>query len=221
MRRLLLVLAVITVLPVQAAKPVPQRGSLTDGGPSVSFDGQFIVASAATRNDVLYAAGIELRGSPYGLGVETRMASATVGADGVARLDMTAPITVRSVWVVVDARGGYTISPGPGMARREMDVSTAGSVTGHDGQVRGLTLQRSSVFVFLVRPAVGMWSLRLVDGRMNDDDKTFNGMVSVAFQELQPAAGTIPPAPDHLVPGDVLFVVDPYSLDYAVTRQAK
>jgi hypothetical protein len=221
MRRLLLFLTVFTVAQLQAAKPVPQKGPVTDGGPSVSFDGQSIVASGATRNDVLYAAGIELRGSPYGLGVENRVATATVDADGTARFDMKAHITVRSIWVVVDGKGGYTVFPGPGMARRQMDVSEAGNVTRSDGQVRALTLQRSSVFVFLVRPSVGMWSARLLDGRMNDDDKTINGTVTGAFENLQRVAGTEPPAPDHLVPGDVVFVVDPYSLDYAVTRHAK
>lgn len=221
MRRLLMILACFIVLRAEAAAPPPEHGPLSDGGPAVAFDGTQIVASGAVKGDVLYAAGLEVRGGNNILAIESHVATATAGADGVAHLDMEKRVTVRSIWVVVDGKGGYTVSPGPQMVRRQMSLPGNPAAPGNDGQVRKLALRKSSVFVFLVRPSVGMWSERMMDGHMNDDDKTINGSVSGSFGDLQPVAGTTAPAPDHLLPGDVLFVVDPYTLEFAVSRQGK
>jgi hypothetical protein len=216
-----LILCFLSVGAVQAAPSNPQRGPFTDGGPAVAIDGQTIVVSGATKDDVLYAGGLEVRGGSAGLAVENRVASAIVGNDGGARLDMKARITVRSVWIVVDGKGGYTVFPGPGMVIRQLDLPGSPGVAGNDGQVRKLALKQSSVFVFLVRPTVGMWSGEMWDGHENDDDHAINGSVSSDLQALLPVAGTTVPPPDHLLPGDVLFVVNPYSLQYAVARQGR
>jgi len=222
MRRLVVIpLLLIATQVVLAAAPVPQKGPLTDGGPAVSFDGQNIVVSGATSGDGLYAGGVEVRGGPYGLSVETPVAGVPATADGTARLDMKARIAARSIWIVVNGNGGYTVSPGPGMVRRQMDLPGAGGIAGNDGQVRRLVVDRISVYVFLVRPGSGMWSGRMSDGRAGDDDHAMNGSISGSLQNLQPVAGTLAQAPEHLMPGDVLFVVDPYSLEYAVARQGR
>jgi hypothetical protein len=220
MRRLLTILTALIILPAYG-RPAPTVGPLADGGPNVAFDGKNISVSGAAKNDILYAGGLEIRGGPVGLAVESHVATAIAAADGSAQLDMASHITVRSIWIVVDGTGGYTISPGPGMVKRQMELNGNPGVAGGDGQVRQIALKRSDAFVFLVRPGVGLWRDNMIDGYKNDDDKTTNGSLKGRLQDLKPDAGTTAPPPDHLMPGDVLFIVDPFSLEFAVMRQGK
>lgn len=211
----------LTALSMHAAMPVPHTGVDKDGGPAVSFNDSKIAVTGGTKGDILYAAGLEIRGGEVAVQLEPRVATATVAADGTAALDMQKRITVRSIWIVVDGKGGYTVTPGPGMVRRVMSLQGNGKVSGSDGQVRQLLARRYSIYVYLVRPGAGMWSARFMDGRPSDDDKHANGSVTASLQSLAPVAGTTAQPPEHLSPGDVLFIVDPYSLEYAVSRMGK
>jgi hypothetical protein len=211
-------LLALTALSMQAALPVPYTGVDTNGGPGVSFNGSSIAVSGATKGDVLYGAGLEIRGGEYAVRLEPRVATATVANDGTASLDMQARITVRSIWIVVDGKGGYTVTPGPGMVRRLLALDGNAQVSSSDGQVRQLLVNRYSVYVYLVRPGVGMWGSRLMD-HPQDGDPHANGSVIGALQSLVPEAGTIADPPDHMSAGDVLFIVDPYTLEYAVSRK--
>lgn len=214
-------LVALIALSMQAAPPVPHLGADRDGGPSVSFNASKIAVSGATKDDVLYAAGLEIRGTPYSVNLSPRVATTSVASDGTATFDMQQRVAVRSIWIVVDGKGGYTVTPGPGMVRRVLDMPGKGQVSGSDGQVKQLLVKRASIYVYLVRPKVGMWSTRFMDGQANDDDKHRDGSVSGSLQNLKPVAGTTAAPPDRMSPGDVLFIVDPVTLEYAVSRKGK
>ena len=219
MRRLLTILTALIILPAYG-KPVPHAGPVTDGGPGVSITEKALAITGGTKSDTLYAAGVEIRGGDAGVGVESHVATATVATDGTAQLDMQARITVRSIWIVIDGKGGYTITPGPTMVRREMDLQGNPASSEADGQVRRLVLKKTAAFFFLGRPGAGMWTSLVFDG-VNDDDHAVNHSLTAALQKMKPDAGTTAPPPDHLAPGDVLFIVDPATLEYGVMRQGR
>jgi hypothetical protein len=212
---------VLAALTLRAAPPRIHTGVDRDAGPDVTFNENKIAVSGASKGDVLYAAGLEIRGVNGDVRLESRAATGVVASDGTAALDMQQSITVRSIWVVVDGKGGYTVTPGPGMVRRMLGLQGNGLVSGSDGQVKQLAVKRSSVYVYLVRPKVGIWGTRFIDGAPNDDDKHKDGGVNGSLQNLAPLAGTTVPAPERLSPGDVLFIVDPITLEYAVSRKGK
>lgn len=67
--------------------------------------------------------------------------------------------------------------------------------------------------VIWVRPEVGAWTYRGVDGS-HDSDHVRNGRLSIDPGDMKPV-GDSPPPPKQYLPGDTLVWIDPHTMEYA------
>jgi hypothetical protein len=146
---------------------------------------------------------------------------------GAARFELPDDQVVpdRSVWAVVDlATGSWAVA-----APKGAEVRLIGSpARGLGAAARFLDQDGRRLDVLLVRPestsegaeAAGFWGLRVGDGGVMDSDQERNHRLSLRFTDLVPL-GDSPPAPEELVPKDVLVGVDSVTLEiYAVQLAA-
>ncbi|HEX2834372.1 MAG TPA: hypothetical protein VHW00_15285 [Thermoanaerobaculia bacterium] len=131
-------------------------------------------------------------------------------------LDHTRPIPAISVWVVVDIETGQrTIAGGPGYEPLLMPL---GEVAKRDnaGQLRKLSAALGEVELMVVRPGVGAWSLYAAKTSRFDESRR-DEPLRVDIGSMIPAGDT-PAAPNALRQGDIVTVIDPYTMRVFVTE---
>jgi len=140
-------------------------------------------------------------------------------AAGELRYEVRDGVPPASIWVVVDlATGELDVSPAPGFAPPEGPLPP-GALRGQGaGRLNRLVRAMEEAQVLLVRPGVGVWSVRLADGGSADVDGANDGRIEAALDALEPAAPSSPAAPDGVEAGDVVVVVDPGSLELLTLR---
>lgn len=134
---------------------------------------------------------------------------------GLARADLQEPVPFQSLWFVMDLRtGSYVVSTPPEYHPLVMNVPMTQRRPGADADwiIQG----RPFIYVCLARPGVGAWDGQAVDGR-EDADGMINGAAAVALDRLR-ALDKTQPVPLHLARRDVLFLVDPDWMRYAVVQ---
>lgn len=84
---------------------------------------------------------------------------------------------------------------------------------------QGLELPFASATVLWVRPGVGTWTGRFVDGGPGDLGTESDGSLLVALDSLAVVGGSGGPmasSPSALAPNDLVIAIDPRSLDHAL-----
>ena len=153
-----------------------------------------------------------------------------------------------AVWMVIDpARGGYRVLAPEASRARERPFGVEALRRGPGGLLDRLGQELEGGHLLLVRPAgdargagggdrgegdgasegdgearesAGVWTLTLEDGSRLDLDGARDGSFEVAFASWRPVGSgeAAPEPPEEIQPGDLVFVVEPTTLEYSVLR---
>jgi hypothetical protein len=144
--------------------------------------------------------------------------------------------TALAVWVVIDpARGEYAVLTPDGSRARERPFSPRALQEGPSGLVDRLTQEMGEGHLLLVRPPgdetdtgatkeegepvapAGVWALTLEDGSNFDLDGERDGSFEVTLSDWWPV-GDGPEPPEEVQAGDLIFVIEPTTLEFSVVR---
>jgi hypothetical protein len=132
---------------------------------------------------------------------------------------ITFPITVpfRSVWVAVDLKTGAVATGAPdGFPLRVHEHGEALLRKDAEGGIALIAKAIPRMALLTVRPGVGAWLQRGLEGGRGDDDSKPDGTLSLAFENAKQVGMVKERAPKHLKAGDIVIVVD--LGHYSVTR---
>lgn len=139
----------------------------------------------------------------------------TADANGTLTVQADQP-TIRSIWLVVDfATNTYVIASPALRAWRLMQEPPVA-----EPETPSVAVIDTIADVFIVHAPLGIWTGEGVDGRAGDDDGVVNGKVTFKLRNLTPIEST-PPGPAVLVPGDIIFTVQPAWMSYQVLQIPK
>ena len=187
-------------------------------GLGVSFTSHEVVASnAAAGSQVLFFGDqVEPRTytSAYFHGADIVTASGT----GTATFDIRRPIPRSSVWIAVDlATGDTAVGLQPGSTASEYVFNADTLKHEFTGNIAKLDLPFLLADILLVRPGEGAWRVSAADGGRHDGDGLQNGQMTLSLEALDEIEKDKKP-PHALKKGDVLVIVSPRSLRYAVIK---
>jgi hypothetical protein len=138
--------------------------------------------------------------------------------DGRVTLQVGRPIPVRSLWIAVDlTTGDYAIATPNPASKHERPQDARALVNGAKGTPQFFREQRAYLDVLLVRPGVGCWTVSLGDGGVTDSDGRPDGFVKADFSRMVPL-GTSPASPEDGKGKDLVFAVDPETLQFSVSK---
>lgn len=134
--------------------------------------------------------------------------------DGAIDYDLTRPIPLRTLCIAVDLRTGETgiASPTGFMAEPLPTVHGSKPIVTTPGRIE---VARFHTQVLLVRPGKGAWSGE-INGQSDARAQRVDG-VSVDTAKLRPLRRDFVSSPGGTGRGDVIVVIDPVELQYAVT----
>jgi hypothetical protein len=201
MRSFLVVFCLLgSVTPAVAAPPV------------VSFEPQAVTAAGVTPKGRLVWFSIAREISRNAAKIVPRIEQVDDDdGDGQVRLDLARPVPLRSIWFAVDLETGETGVAAPeGFPLLEATLPDQAIAAALDR----LDLERQFVYLLLVRPGVGAWTLRVGDGGSSDEDRQPDGTLRAALASLE-GLGPVPiPPPERFSPKDVLLVIDPNRMEF-------
>jgi hypothetical protein len=205
-----------------AAPRLPKTFPTRAGGPAIEIGEASVALSGATPGARVYLASVSLGSGSYQISVASEAAVVTADATGAAVYSTPRPVETRGVWIAVDGTtGGYTVAAPRGTLLREIDFPGNGfAQTGNGAWRRFALVERYSVEAIVIRPSVGMWSGSLRDGGNRDEDKTIDGAIEADIASLTPV-GDAPAAPERIMPGDLLVLIDRVTLEYHVAVHGK
>ena len=140
--------------------------------------------------------------------------------DGV--VTMSAKVSLRSVWVAVDAADGslaYGALPQFPLSASALDQTLFRKDA--EGEIATMVRDNPRLAVLLVRPGSGAWMLRALDGNLNDRDGAPNGKVEIAFEDTLSVIDGKKKGPKHLKAGDVVAAIDPGHLTLVTAQVTK
>ncbi len=141
--------------------------------------------------------------------------------DGSVTVELDQTIPLQSVWWAVDATtGDLAVATREGYTADERAVPAGAFARGDRGEALLVVHDSPETTAVVVRPGVGLWTVRAGDGALNDSDGAPNGVTLIPVAAFRPRAGTVAPDLDELVPGDVLVVVSTRRLAFWATRVA-
>jgi hypothetical protein len=189
-------------VPSVSAKPAADRVQISFGDLAVHATG--ITKGGAA---VVFAATIGRYSGMQKLGRHAKIV-ADDDADGSIALTVD-ELPVTSVWAVVDLRsGGYAVAAPAGFALRRMNLPTHG----WRGGLQHVDFRGDYLEVLVVRPGVGVWTLRASEGGTNDGDGALNTVLRTRLAQMQHLYGADPkPRPPVIIPRDVLLMAPIYA----------
>jgi hypothetical protein len=142
--------------------------------------------------------------------------------DGRVVLPASGPVAIKSVWIAVDVgSGAYAVAAPEGFLPEALEFGPGEGLSGSaSGQVDRLVAAREELVILTVRPGgegAGVWAQSVLDGGEGDGDQREDGALAAVLSEAV-AVGEGPSAPEALLPGDVIAVIDPRSLEVFITR---
>lgn len=189
MSRLFVFFAVIAALPATAQLSVAyNQKSLAISGASPAADIAVygVIHRHVERLEVIHPQSSIVHGDSTG--------RATVAVDDFSST---------SIWLIVDLRSGdYLVSAPPGFIAHRLPIPTDAL----EPAGRSVSSIRSMLDVFVARRGVGAWHAHVTDSGASDRDARL-GHVTFDIQPMTPVGAT-PPGPPHLIPGDIVMVVD-------------
>jgi hypothetical protein len=139
--------------------------------------------------------------------------------DGVVTLTFQRDIPTLAVWVTVDVQtGSWTAQGSPGYEPRVLSLQ---DLVRNDnaGQLRKLTANLPEIEVLLVRPGNGAWVLNAAK-QSRVDESGRGEPLRVDVDRATPLGGSTQAA-HTFRPGDVVVLIDPLQMAYAVTEVGK
>ncbi|HEX7153626.1 MAG TPA: hypothetical protein VF618_19210 [Thermoanaerobaculia bacterium] len=199
-------------------------------------------AGAAALELILAPAGVRVEGATRGgnvalvaaareesaPGLNTRMTQiAEVLQDhdgnGSVEYNLNRPLPAHSIWIAVDQRTGEFVTATPptfGDRRMALPEGLVKNVPADD--LDQIVSDRFVSGMLWVQPGNGggVWTARTADGASNDEDGANDGKSVVSAAAFRALEGS-DKAPKKLKTGDVVAVIDPYELRYAVVTVTK
>ena len=204
-------LALTLILPTSAAFALP---SLTFETSSVSVEG-------ATPGGEVAWLSVSRRPLQTHQRVEIYRQLATADPSGRAELVVSDPVTPKSVWAAVDLTSGeFVVAAGATGSLRERAVLSDSLVTDESGAVVALRHDRLRMEALVVRPGTetpSAWAGRVEDGGTLDEGAAYDGLVEFS-PRLLPALHADQPTAQLFLPGDVVILIDPESLELSALR---
>lgn len=115
----------------------------------------------------------------------------------------------RSVWVGVDAgTGDFTIAAPGGKQARPLVLPSES----WRANVPDIRVARRNLEILLVRPRLGSWTMRAIDGGVNDADGRANRVQWIRLAEMEKSSGD-GKGPPFALPNDLVVIIDPWTLE--------
>lgn len=204
LRALLLIASVAVVLPLHAAITIVIDGD-TVTARGLTPRGGAVVFSVAHEPNIAY----------YTIRRVAELVKDDDG-DGVVAYTAAKPVSLRSVWVVVDLRTGAHGAASPeGFPERLSSERRSRAVRGGDGEWSRLAHERPWLELLVVRPGGEVWELTAMRGGAADVERTAGPDYYTPLDRFRPLTpGARPLA--RLTPADVIVAVDARTIEYFV-----
>ena len=214
MPRRLSPLAALLLVPISlAAQPAPPAV------PAISFEAEAVVASGVTAQGrvVWFSVAREIAESAATI-VRRERILADEDGDGAVRFELDRAVPLRSIWVAVDLATGAWAAAGPeGYPLQRVDPPGLAARRGAE-EADWVEDTRGYVELMVVRPGVGAWGLAAGDGGSSDGDGAADGRLTVPLDRLRGTGLDATAAPERFDPRDLIFVIDPNEMDFAVRQ---
>jgi hypothetical protein len=136
--------------------------------------------------------------------------------DGVVRLSAAVPPRATVIVAVDHADGRFATFPALSQIP-VLPVPPDGlTVDGHGRPIRFAPIL-SHAWALLIRPNVGAWTLAVSEGGADDADARVDHRATIAFERMRARAGG--KGPDHLLPRDVLVLIDTSTLRLLIMQR--
>lgn len=183
---------------------------------SFAFSGPAV--SGATASGQVAWLGVALEPRQYFQEISEVRQTSTADASGVAGLLLTAPAPRRSLWVAVDvATGEFVVGTPEDYPIIQESLAATQLAFDSGNQATGLLLGQEQARVVLVRPGVGAWSAKALDGEAEDLDAEVNSALALSIAALEPMTLSTSAAPPAIAAGDVVILLDPSRLSVSAT----
>lgn len=185
---------------------------------TVRLDPRAIVAEGVSPHGkvLLFGVTVESRGFSDAIRRWDRVAEDDDG-DGKVTFAFEREIPARSIWAVVELRGGDYVAITPQGPVVPLPLPPSAARPGAKDEIAGLDLTGTVAYVVIVRGNAGAWGLNVDANGRNDDDRTNTAVMRVDPSRLTSLAGNAPP-PRVLVPGDLLLIINPLDMEIFATR---
>lgn len=133
--------------------------------------------------------------------------------DGTLHFTPESKVALRSVWIAVDFESGATAAAAQSRFPLILnEIPTTRFKKDAEGVIAELEQELRRMFLLLVRPGTGAWTLLARDGKAGDSDRAENARLTLRFADARAIEGEAA-APKHLKKNDVLVAIDQSRLD--------
>jgi len=195
--------------------------------PTISAGERTILVSGITPRGsvILFGASHETRNATPPVPRTVRRAEVLVDADGdgTVAYDLGAPVSPIAIWIAVDvttgASSGGPLTAFPGAPAGPF--SSAEFVRSNPGALNKIALPFAKLAVVIVRPAVGAWQAYAAKHSPLDENRGTTKQLQLDL------ASSIAPVGDNKATlgmprmGDVVAVIDPRGLNYAIVEVSR
>jgi hypothetical protein len=202
--RLMLLIILLVSLPA-AAEPV------------LTFDDGAVVASQVTPGAQL--AWFSIAWDRWqGTNRVTRRDRIDVASGGEATFKVEGGIPDNSIWVAIDlASGEYAIATPDGSPVRLGELPNGAFAKGNGNAADMLVAGRDFLEVLVARPGAGAWGDSVGHGGASDAGRGADQFTRASVGSMR-AIGQSGPPPKHVMPGDVVILIDPNAMECFATR---
>ncbi|HKS25723.1 MAG TPA: hypothetical protein VJZ76_23235 [Thermoanaerobaculia bacterium] len=185
------------------------------------FDTHSVTVTGVTPGTDVYLYSVSREGMGYYNSIVTREEILHDSAKA-GRVDypLKTPLAARSIWFAVDLSSGLAVAGSPpGYPARQVSLDEHQLKKDANGEVAKLSFDGAVVEIIVVRPGEGIWGGPVGLHAKNDeniDDHANHKAPLISTANLEARAGTKTPAPPKLKNGDVVFMMNSWSTQYAV-----
>jgi hypothetical protein len=140
--------------------------------------------------------------------------------DGKVVFQRDQPVPLVAIWIAVDlATGQWTASGSPGFEAHGIPIEEFAK-NDNAGQLRKLSATIPEVHALLVRPGTGAWRIYTAKTSKVDEAGRNERPLRIDVSAMIPFSSSLPKL-NSFRPGDVLALIEPGSMRYAVTEVGK
>lgn len=190
--------------------------------PGVSISGGRVVVTGIRAGGSVALCGAAHERAYYMTRIVTHRTVVT-DDDRDGRVEFRPPnaIPFRSIWIVTDIETGETVVATPsGYRAFEMAKTLPGRGNAVDVAANAIEIGRDAADIVVVRPGKGAWGIALrQQGTDSPSERPpVSGRTRASLARLQPLAKAHGQPPAALQQGDVVVVIDPEQMEYAITK---
>jgi hypothetical protein len=143
---------------------------------------------------------------------------ARAGADGAVSVTFGRRIAERAFIAVIDVETGRIArASGADTMFEQVDLPAKHFKRNANAEVDEVLTPHSSAMLVVVRRGVGAWLRVAYDGGGGDADRRVDGRITTDPSTLRPIAHS-PEAPKKIKPKDLVLLIDPHCLCFAMTE---